>query len=306
MKGILRLLGAAAALCGVILLLTLTFAIAKLVWFGKSSESRKGHVAVVDVSGIILSSYSTVKEIRELEENSGVKAVVVRINSPGGLVAPSQEIFEALKSIDKKVPVIISMNSLAASGGYYIALGGRKIYANPGSITASIGVIMEFANLSKLYNWAKVERYVLKAGKFKDVGSELRDMTPEEKELLNKFLTDVHQQFKTAVRERRKMTVEEVDAIADGRIMTGSQAKTAKLVDALGGFEDAVKEAKKVAGLSETAPVIYPEKPSNMLRKIILGEEGSETLSRLTEVMSEASSLGLNSGWHVLLLSPVR
>lgn len=306
MKKLLKLLGATVALCAVTLIVLATVALIKWAWLIKDKGSKRQHVAVLDVSGVILSSYSTVKDLRSLEADENVKAIVARVNTPGGLVAPSQEIYEALKSVDQKIPVLISMNSLAASGGYYVSLGGRKIYANPGTITGSIGVIMEFANLSKLYNWAKIERYVLKAGKFKDVGSELRDMTPEERSLLNQFLTDVHQQFKSAVAERRSLSHEEVEAIADGRIMSGNQAKLAKLIDEIGGFEDAVKEAKKLANLPDDAPVVYPNKPSGILRKLILGTEGDETLTRLTHLISQASAIDLNPGLHVLLMAPVR
>lgn len=307
MKFFLRLLGLAAASCGLILLLALTTAIARKVWFGKS-PSRKGHVAVVDVSGMILSASSTLKDLKDLEDNPGVKAIVVRVNSPGGLVAPSQELYEAFKRIDKKIPVVVTMSSLAASGGYYAALGGRKIYANPSTMTASIGVIMELANTEKLYTWAKIERYTLKAGKFKDIGSPLRNMTPEERELMNRMLTDIHKQFKAAVKERRKLSDADIEKWCDGRVMTGNQAYEAKLVDALGGEFDALKEARKLGGLPEDALVDYPENKSGVLMKLLLGDNDESSLTDLSGVFSRLLPLSSTAGpgWRVLLLAPIR
>ncbi len=306
MKFFLRLLGVAAATCGVILLFAVTTVVARKAWIG-NSPSRKGHVAVVDVSGIILTSSSTLKQLKELEENPGLKALVVRVNSPGGLVAPSQELYEAFKRIDKKIPVIVTMSSLAASGGYYASLGGRKIYADPGTMTASIGVIMEFANTEKLYNWAKIERFTLKAGKFKDIGSPLRNMTADEKELMTKMLTDIHKQFKAAVKERRKLSDEEIEHWCDGRVMTGNQALEAKLVDALGGEQDALKEARKLGGLPDDAEIIYPESKSGLFKKLILGDTDDSSLTDIPGALSQllpGSASG--PGWRVMLLAPLR
>ena len=144
MKKLLRAFATIAGACGLLILVVLTFSIVKNVWFG---DIRSGHVAVVEINGVIWNVLDTLREIETLTESESVKAIVVRINSPGGLVGPSQDLYEALKRTDKKKPVVISMGSVAASGGYYAALGGRKIFANPGTLTASIGVIMEFVNM---------------------------------------------------------------------------------------------------------------------------------------------------------------
>ncbi len=308
MKFFLRLMAVAAASCGVILLLALTTAVARSTWFGKSSPSRKGHVAVIDVTGMILSSSSTLKEIKDIQEDSGAKAVVVRINSPGGLVAPSQEMYEALKKLDKKIPVVITMSSLAASGGYYTALAGRKIWADPGTMTASIGVIMEFMNTEGLYSWAKVKRFTLKAGKFKDIGSPFRDMTADEKELMGKMLTDIHTQFKAAVKERRKLSDAEIEQWCDGRVMTGNQAFQAKLVDALGGEEDAIKDARKLGGLPEDAAVVYPENKGGVLKRLLMGDGDESSQTDLTGIVSQFFPMASNQrpGWRVMLLAPIR
>jgi protease-4 len=278
------------------------------VWFSSKhgKDSSKGHIAVVDLDGIIMTSSSKIKELEEAQKAPGVKAIVLRINSPGGLVAPSQELYDAVRRVDKKVPVIASMGSLAASGGYYTAVGARKIYANSGTLTASIGVIMEFANTSKLYQWAKVERFALKGGKFKDVGSPLRPMTEDERALLMGLITDIHQQFRATVKERRKLTDQELDNTADGRIMTGNQAKKAKLVDELGGYEDAISDAKKIAGLPEDAPVVFPESKDGLLKKILFGdnEESKTDLSAIFSSLKALPDLNIGAKWRLWLLAP--
>src|SRR4029077_13140783 len=146
--------------------------------------------------------------------DSDVKAIVLRLNSPGGAVAPSQEIYQAVKNYKK--PIVASMSSVAASGAYYVACGAKKVYANPGTITGSIGVIMEFANLEKLYEWAKIKRFSIKTGRFKDVGAEYREMTADERALLQNMVDDVLSQFTLAVSEGRNIPLETVKEIADG------------------------------------------------------------------------------------------
>jgi len=242
--------------------------VSAVLFMGKAPQSEKnkmgsaffktGSVAVVEISGVIMDSRKTLRKLERLEEDEEVKAIVVRINSPGGSVAPSQEIYEALKR--SKKPVIASMGSVAASGGYYIAMGAKKVFANPGTITGSIGVIMEFANLEKLYEWAKIRRYVLKTGKFKDAGAEYREMQPEERALLQSMLDNVLLQFKTAVSDGRKIPMDRVTPIADGRIFSGSQAFELKLVDHLGTLSDAIEMAGEMGGIKGKPNVVYPER----------------------------------------------
>ncbi len=309
MRQLLRVLGAVVSIFLIVLLASFTFAFIQKMWFGKSSS--KNHVAVVDLSGIITNSVSFTRTLTDQLENKGTKAIIVRINSPGGVVGPSQEMYEAIRKADEKVPVIISMGPLAASGGYYAALGGRKIFASPGTLTASIGVIMELANTEKLYTWAKIERFTLKAGKFKDTGTPLRAMKPEEKELLTAMLLDIHQQFRDTVKERRKLTDAELDGCADGRVMTGSQAKKAKLVDVLGGLEDAIHEAKQMAKLPEDTEVTYPGQREGLIKKLLLGSDEEETrfsgsLQKLGAGLSALFSNEITPPWRVLLLAPVQ
>lgn len=222
----------------------------------------KGSVGVIELNGVILDSKGFLKRLEWFKEQSQVRALVVRINSPGGAVAPSQEIYEAVKAFPR--PVVASMGSVAASGGYYVAMGAKTVYANPGTITGSIGVIMEFMNLEKLYEWAKVKRYAIKTGKFKSVGAEYREMTAEERELLQGMVDNVLGQFKRAVADGRKMQAAEVTAIADGRIFSGEQAKQRGLVDELGTLHDAVAAAGKLAGLSDDPETVYFERKRSL------------------------------------------
>lgn len=278
-------------------------------FYGKGKPGQKVHVALLDISGVIMNSQSFTKNLKEILERPNAKALVVRINSPGGVVGPSQEMYEALKKADAKIPVVISMGPLAASGGYYAALGGRKIFASPGTLTASIGVIMEFVNTEKLYEWAKIAPQTLKAGKFKDVGSPNRPMKPEERALLQAMLDNIHTQFKATVKERRNLPDEEVEKYCDGRVMTGEQAFKAHLVDALGGFEDAVKEAKLLAKLPDDTEVNYPVQHKGLLKELLVGDDEAESsIERLATGLLNANPLTKFTppGFQVLLLAPVR
>ncbi len=296
------------AVCITAMVAIFTLLIIRHSIFDTSKSPMSPHVAVLDLYGVIYSSSTFIKETEHLEQTKQCKAVVIRINSPGGVVAPSQEIYEAIRSLDKKIPVIISMGSLSASGGYYAALGGRKIFANPGTLTASIGVIMELMNTERLLEWAKVERFAIKSGKLKDIGSPTRKMLPEEKAFLQSLLNDVHNQFRATVKERRKLTDEELEQTADGRVMTGSQAKQAKLVDVLGGYQDAVKEAKKMAGLPDSAPVIVKEPSQGLLKNLLLGdpEEESRWDHLFNSIKNGLSTLFSSAQWRILYLSPIQ
>ncbi len=238
-------------------------------------------VGVIEMNGIILDSKKTLAKLEKLEDNDQVKAVVLRLNSPGGSVAPSQEIYEAVKKYKK--PLVVSMGSIAASGAYYIACGAKKVFANPGSMTGSIGVIMEFANLEKLYDWAKIERFAIKTGKFKDSGAEYRKMTSEERALLQTMVDDILLQFKQAVATGRKLTLNQVTAIADGRIFSGNQAKQAHLVDELGSLNDAIHEAGRLANIKGKPSVIYIDKQKRGLLDFVMddgsGPDSTEFLS---------------------------
>jgi len=224
--------------------------------------STEDRVALIRIEGVILDSQQTITELKRFADNPLVKAIVLRIDSPGGGVVPSQEIYDAVQRIRNKnnKAVIASMGTVAASGGYYIASATDRIVANPGSLTGSIGVIMETANVEGLLKKIGVEGIVVKSGKFKDVGSPLRKMTDEEQALLQSVMDDVHMQFIDAVAEGRALEVSAVQALADGRIFTGRQAKEAKLVDELGNLDDAIQLAADLAGIEGEPKVVEPRR----------------------------------------------
>jgi protease-4 len=236
-------------------------------------------VGVVKIKDAIMESGRTLKELKEFEEDSSVKAVIVRIDSPGGAVGPSQEIHDAIKRIRKTKPVVASFESVAASGGYYVAVAADRIVSNAGTLTGSIGVIMNMANLSELYKWAKVERYNIKSGKFKDVGSENRAMTEEERRLMQDLIDNVYNQFLTAVAEGRKLPVESVRPYADGRVLSGDQAFKAGLVDKLGGLDVAIDVVKELAKLDAKTKVnlVHPEPKRKSLLEV-LGQNTADSL----------------------------
>ena len=214
-------------------------------------------VAIVELEGVILEVDDLVRELKSHRENPTVRAVVMRINSPGGVVAPTQELHDAVLRLRQAgKPVVASLGSVAASGGYYVAVACDQIYANPGTLTGSIGVIMQLANFEQLMKKVGVDYVVVKAGQFKDIGNFSRAMTPEERRVMQTLLDDVHGQFIGAVATGRKLAREEVVRFADGRVFSGVQAKELKMVDTLGGLEDAVLGAAKLAGIPTPPNVI--------------------------------------------------
>lgn len=217
-----------------------------------------GSVAVVKIQGPIFESEPFIKELKQVDDNSSIKAIVLRIDSPGGAVAASQEIFEQVKKIKETKKIVVSMGTVAASGAYYIASCAHKILASPGTITGSIGVIMESFDVGELMRWAHLESRVLKSGKFKDTGSIYRELTPEERVYLQTLLDNMYQQFMGAVSEGRNIPLEEIKKLAEGKVYTGEQALKVRLVDGYGTLYDAIDEAKKLAGLAEDAHVIWP------------------------------------------------
>ena len=237
------------------------------VWMLMNVVSDEGlgaggpRVAVVEIEGIIVDGSSAVRELREHAENPAVKAVVLRVNSPGGVVAPTQEIFAAIQRVRKAgKPVVASFGAVAASGGYYVATAADRIYANPGTLTGSIGVVMQMANLEGLLKKVGVDYVVVKAGAYKDIGNFARTMTPEERKILQALLDDVYSQFVDAVAEGRGLDRKDVLAFADGRIYSGQQAQALKMVDELGGFEDAVEAAGKLGNISGRPKLLYPRR----------------------------------------------
>jgi protease-4 len=218
-------------------------------------------VAVLELEGMILDVDDLLRDLRAYRENPVVRAVVVRINSPGGVVGPTQELHQALLRVRQAgKPVVASLGAVAASGGYYVAVAADRIYANPGTLTGSIGVVMQMANLENLFKKVGVDYVVVKAGHFKDLGNPSRPMTVEERRVLQALLDDVHGQFINAVATGRKLDRQDVVRFADGRIFSGEQARGLKMVDAVGSFEDALNSAASLAGLSVPPRVIPPRR----------------------------------------------
>jgi len=241
------------AVIGVSLLISMTL---DSGWLGGEK------VGVIRIEGVITDSRETIEELRRFRDNPSIKAVVLRIDSPGGGVVPSQEIHaELLKARkDGRLKVVASMGNLAASGGYYIAVATDKIVANPGTLTGSIGVIMELANVQGLLEKVGVQSVVIKSGRYKDLASPFRAMSAEDRALLQNVLDDVHDQFIRAVATGRALKVEQVRDLADGRIFTGRQARTAKLVDELGDLQDSIKLAARLVGIEGEPRVVEPRK----------------------------------------------
>lgn len=246
------------------------------------SGSIGDKVAVIDITGAISRTQTIIDQIHQYRDDQTIKAIVLRINSPGGSVAPVQEIYSELKKLEK--PIVASMGSTAASGGYYIAAIADEILANPGTLTGSIGVIMQFTQIKGLYEKIGLEQQVVKSGKFKDTGSPVRDLTDEERELLQTTLDDVHNQFINAVFEGRQehLTREEIVALADGRIFSGQQALEHKLVDQLGNLPDAIDRAGELGGIEGKPKVVRKERKTSMLERL-LGSTGKENLDRLLD-----------------------
>ena len=232
--------------------------------------SGEDRIALIRIEGVILDARETLGELKKFSENPSVKAIVLRIDSPGGGVVPSQEIYDAVRRVRTKSnkAVIASMGSVAASGGYYIAAATDRIVANPGTLTGSIGVIMETANIEGLLQKIGVEGVVVKSGKYKDVGSPLRKMSDEERGLMQGVMDDVHKQFIEAVAEGRSLELADVQALADGRIFSGRQAKDAKLVDELGNLDDAIQLAADVVGI-EGEPRVIEQRRRFSIRELL-------------------------------------
>jgi protease IV len=225
-----------------------------------------GSVALVKIEGLLVNSDDVVDELTDYSEDSSIKAIVLRIDSPGGGVVASQEIYNAVKNAKKEgKKIVASMGTVAASGGYYVAAAADKIVANPGTLTGSIGVKMEFASVEKLLEKIGVKGMVVKAGEYKDIGSPFRDMTDHEKQLLQEVIDDVHSQFIEAVSEGRGLPAADVRAIADGRIFTGRQALALKLVDRLGDLADSIKLAGTLAGIKGKPKIVEKKKKISFL-----------------------------------------
>ena len=227
-------------------------------------------VGVIPIEGIIGDAGEIIDQINEFADNNGIRAVVLRIDTPGGGVAPSQEIYQAVRELRKKKKVVVSMGSVAASGGYLIAVAADRIVANPGTITGSISAVMHYANVEELLKKVGVRSSVIKSGKFKDIGSPVREMTAEERSLIQGIVDDIYDQFVRTVSENRKIPLSKIVQLADGRIFTGRQAKELGLIDDLGGLQDAVLLAGRLSGMKEKPEIVYGMKKKTTLWRYLM------------------------------------
>jgi protease-4 len=256
-------------------------------------QETDNRVGIVDIIGVIQSSQNIIKQIKSFRDDKRIRGIILRIDSPGGAVGPSQEIYdEVLKTRKSGKIIYASMGTLAASGGYYIASAADQIFANPGTLTGSIGVIMAFSNAQGLLEKIGLKPEIIKAGEYKDIGSPTRSMKKIEKSLLQDVVTDVHQQFIEAIANGRGISIAEITKIADGRIFTGRQAYSLKLVDQLGGLQATIGQLAVKAGIIGT-PNVIREKPNTGLLDWILKTELSPS------IIGHLSSPSLQYTWHL-------
>jgi len=250
---------ASLTVAGIFIFFLLVIFTAGMFRTGSVVVSVGDKLGVLEVEGPIVDARRMIEQIKEFRDHNNIKAVVLRIDSPGGGVGPSQEIYAELLRLADEKPLVVSMGSVAASGGYYLAVAGERIFANPGTITGSIGVIMSFPNYQELMGKVGIQTEVVKSGRFKDIGSATRTFSAADRGLLQEMIDDVHQQFVEAISAGRHMPIDRLQPFVDGRIFTGRQAKEVGLIDELGTLSDAIKYAASVAGIDDDPDLVYPE-----------------------------------------------
>jgi protease IV len=259
---------------------------------GSSGLGLGGRIAILNVDGVIADDAELLDQIREFRDDPSVKGYLVQINSPGGGVGPSQSIYAELRRVrdEDGQPVIASIGGVGASGGYYIALAADSIYALPGSITGSIGVIMELPDASGLMDKVGVRMNVVESAEHKDVGSPFRPITPGDRQILGELVSDVYQQFVEVVARERKLDTTVVKRVADGRIMSGRQAKQNGLVDRLGNFTDALAAAGRMAGLGDEPATVRPPEDRATLLDLLLGRGAVGAIGRMIGPLENVNS----------------
>ena len=231
-------------------------------------------IGVVDLEGVIISPKIVVDQLKKFADDDSIKAIILHVNSPGGGVAASEEIYREVKRIrdEKKKRIVASIESVGASGAYYVSSATNKIYADKGSIVGSIGVIAEWVNYGDLLHWAKLKDITMKAGEFKDTGSPTRDMTPAEKEYLQSLIDNMHGQFIQAVADGRKTKFDDIKAIANGKVWTGEQALSMKLIDQVGDFQAAVDDTAKAVNIKGEPVLVHPERDRKSVLDVLFGD----------------------------------
>jgi protease IV len=243
---------------------------------GEESSLRStfgSKIGVVDLEGVIVDPDTVVQQLKKFNDDDSIKAIILHVNSPGGGVAASEEIYREVKRIRdaKKKPIVASIETVGASGAYYVSSAANKIYADNGSIVGSIGVIAEWVNYGDLLRWAKLKDVTMKAGEFKDTGSPTREMTPAEQAYLQSLIDNMHTQFIQAVADGRKESFAQIKAIANGKVWTGQEALGMKLIDQIGDFQDAVRDTAKSVGISGEPVLVHPEEEHKTLLDLLFG-----------------------------------
>lgn len=286
-------------LLAVLVVLFLVF-VAGLDYFVGGGEGISGSgdkIAIVEIRGTILSSENIIDQLKKYAKDPTVKAIILRVDSPGGAVAPSQEIYSEILRVRKAgKKVVASMGSVAASGGYYVSVAADRIYADPGTITGSIGVIFEFADMGELMKKVGVKAEVVKSGPFKDIGSPVRPLREDERNLLQGVVDDVYDQFVEAVSKGRKIPVERVKELADGRIFSGRQAKALGLVDRLGGLQDAIEGTARMVNISGKPRIVRESQDRGWIYRLLGGVLGNQNWFRNLAV--GGNHLGLQYLWR--------
>jgi len=257
-------------------------------------KSNRAHIGVIEIEGVIMDAKDTIDLLQAAEDDKQIEAIILRVNSPGGAVGPTQEIYEEIQRIDKKKPIFASFGAIAASGGYYVGAATRKIWANPGTLTGSIGVIMEFMDLSKLYEFAKVAPQTVKAGRYKDAGNPSRALTVEEKDMMDKLIAGVHQQFIGDIMKRRSDKIKgDIKELAQGQIFSGEGAKEAGLVDEMGSLWTAGRAIHKDLKLKDEFALKFMKKKKVLGLFDLMGslEEGISKLNINNLVHSDKAPL---------------
>ncbi len=255
-----------------------------------------GDIAYIEIVGPIMDSKEIVSQLDKVGKNKHIRGLLLRIDSPGGGVGASQEIYEAVLRVRQKKKVVASMGGVAASGGYYIAIAADKIVANSGTITGSIGVLMDHANVGELLKFLKIDANILTAGKNKDIGSPLRPLSEDDRQLLQSVLDDLHSQFKAAVKKQRKLSDTEIEQVADGRIFTGRQAQKLKLIDQLGNQQAAIDVLKDLANIEGEPDIVHPKKKTLNMLDLLLASDLENKLTTLFYTFRENRLLYMSEG----------
>ncbi|MFZ5449321.1 MAG: signal peptide peptidase SppA [Thermodesulfobacteriota bacterium] len=256
--------------------------------------ASRERVGVVEIKGVLTDSRTIIKQLDRYREDSSIKAIVLRINSPGGAVGPAQEILREVEKVREKKKIVASLGTVAASGGYYIASGADIIMANRGTATGSIGVIMQFANVEGLTKKLGLDLFNLKAGRYKDAGTPFRPMSPEDKAYLQGVIDNIYEQFLSDVARNRKIPLVKLRTLAEGKVYTGEEAKQIGLVDDFGNLPDAIDKAGRLGGIKGKVEAVYPEKEGFSLLRFLLGQDTEDTLTQLVFPYPEPAFL---PGW---------